>query len=291
MIDEPGVPFHVALRAAIHQRGLTLERLHQRLVEIGTPVSVATLSNWQRGLTRPDNGRSAKAVTALETVLALDEGSLTAMLGGRRARGPRRPSEHDTSLWAIEQIRGELGAPADNPADAVVVNEELVVGPGVGQWELRLQARVRSRENALARWFYFYTEEDGALPTVHGSPLTRVGRVVTDESVNTIAVELLFVRPLTRGEMYPLEFTLACPSGGAVPSLHGRWVVPGCAALSMTARFEGDYRPRAAYQVTQLDQTAPIVDVAELPLLDGRATHVTLRDPEAAFHGIRWDWP
>src|SRR5690348_12171833 len=117
MKDETGKPFHVALRSAIHHRGLTLERLHQRLIEVGSPVSIATLSNWQRGLTRPDNARSAQAVTALEKVLELEAGSLTALLGGRRARGPRRPSEHDTSLWAIEQIRGELDAPADNPAD------------------------------------------------------------------------------------------------------------------------------------------------------------------------------
>ena len=289
--DAARAPFHIELRAAVHRNGLTLERLHQRLADLGAPVSVATLSNWQRGVSRPDSGRSTQAVAALEKVLSLEPGTLTGLLGERRARGPRRTSDHDSSLWAYEQLRMALGAPSDNPADPIVVIEELVIGPERGAWELCSQAVVRSRVNGLARWYYYYTEEEGALPTVRGSVLTEVGRVITDDSINTVAAEFLFPQPLMRGETYPLEYYLDCPSGGAVPSLHGRWMLPGCSVLSMTVVFRGAYRPSSAHQITQLDQTAPVLDVTELPLLGGHTAHFVLRDAEPTFHGIRWEWP
>jgi hypothetical protein len=285
----PAEPFHVVLRTAIHDRGLTLDRLHRRLVELGAPVSVATLSNWQRGLSRPDSPRSAQAVGALESVLGLTAGTLSALVGARRARGPRRPSDHDTSLWAFDQVRAEIDAPADIPCDSIAIREELVLGPARGQWELRVQASIRARENHLDRWVYYYEVEEGALPEVRCGPLLRLGRVATDEQLRTIAAEFLLSRSLARGETYPIDIVLTCARDGVEPTLHGRWLTWGCGTLAITVRFTGRRRPLAAYQISQLDQTVPMSDVAELPVVAGTAAHLCLRDVEPGFHGIRWE--
>lgn len=73
--------FDGALRAAIQARGLSLERLHVRLAERGIHVSVASLSNWQRGSSRPERSRSLSAVRELEGILEVPPDSLSA-LGG-----------------------------------------------------------------------------------------------------------------------------------------------------------------------------------------------------------------
>ncbi|TMR02239.1 transcriptional regulator [Actinomadura soli] len=65
----PTGPFDQALKAAIGASGLSLEALSRRLKALGSPVSVACLSHWQRGRNRPERADSLKAVRALEEIL------------------------------------------------------------------------------------------------------------------------------------------------------------------------------------------------------------------------------
>jgi transcriptional regulator with XRE-family HTH domain len=71
------VEFAGALRQAIQSSGLTLERIRHRLGRRGLAVSVATLSYWQRGRSRP---RSRTVVVALEEILQVPSGALTELL-------------------------------------------------------------------------------------------------------------------------------------------------------------------------------------------------------------------
>ncbi|XVQ83159.1 hypothetical protein ACQP2K_30595 [Microbispora siamensis] len=107
-------PFHVALRAAVEARGLTLEdRLRHRLEERGLRVGTTSLSYWQQGLRRPERAESLRAVRALEEILALPPRSLTDLLGppmprGRGGDGPGDAAQCRRGLAAGEQDRGEL---------------------------------------------------------------------------------------------------------------------------------------------------------------------------------------
>jgi O-succinylhomoserine sulfhydrylase len=56
--------FDAVLRVAIANRGLSLSRLHARLRDRGLDVSLASLSNWQRGKCRPEPAKSLAAVRA-----------------------------------------------------------------------------------------------------------------------------------------------------------------------------------------------------------------------------------
>jgi hypothetical protein len=85
---------------AIQASGLTLESLRQRLGERGIRVSVATLSYWQAGRSRPERADSIEAVGVLEEILGLRAGGLTELLQPRPSRGqPSSRPVHPNRLW------------------------------------------------------------------------------------------------------------------------------------------------------------------------------------------------
>lgn len=65
-------------RQSLRRSGLSLDRLAARLGERGHQVSRTTLSNWQRGHTRPVRSDSLAAIPDLEQLLGLEPGALRA---------------------------------------------------------------------------------------------------------------------------------------------------------------------------------------------------------------------
>ncbi|GFN04613.1 hypothetical protein Smic_31690 [Streptomyces microflavus] len=95
--------FPTALRDALGRRGLSLERVSERLRARGIGVSQATLSSWQRGRSQPERARSLRAVEVLEEILDLPGGALRSLLGPRRPRGrvaPARARGRPSRCWA-----------------------------------------------------------------------------------------------------------------------------------------------------------------------------------------------
>src|SRR5215218_4557603 len=113
--------FDAMLRLAIANRGLSLSRLHARLRDRGLDVSLASLSNWQRGKCRPEPAKSLAAVTALEEILHVPAGHLVALLGPRRPRGRwvRRPpgvmspDEMGAMQLSIEKLLADIDGAAE----------------------------------------------------------------------------------------------------------------------------------------------------------------------------------
>ncbi|WP_131739984.1 helix-turn-helix domain-containing protein [Actinomadura roseirufa] len=124
--------FAGALRQAIQASGLTLERIRHRLGQRGLTVSVATLSYWQRGRSRP---RSRVVVAALEEILQVATGTLTDLLddpapsapsvrggAGRAglATGPAGPGDRGraaSDLWPDPDQYAYLVAQLDRSGD------------------------------------------------------------------------------------------------------------------------------------------------------------------------------
>src|SRR4051794_22448315 len=80
-------PFPAALHLAIEASGLTLEEIRDWLGERGAHLSIATLSYWRRGRSRPERAASMLAVRLLEELLGLPPNALMSLLGPRRVRG------------------------------------------------------------------------------------------------------------------------------------------------------------------------------------------------------------
>jgi len=276
-------PFHTALGRAITARGLSLDRLRDRLAALGLQVSVSTLSNWQRGVSRPRRPESLRAVAELETVLGLPAGSLSGLLAEPAHRGARRPAlVPGTPAAPATRLRAGLDATAEDGLAVLSVQDDVTVtGDG---WESRARIVVRARRPQVARHVVLYHVGASTLPEIRPGRDCALGRVRTDPGAGLVAAELLF-GPLGRGETLALEYTASSPE----PELHhGRWFRRAGQSYELTVRFTPTAAARRAYRVWRLDSLAPHKDVAPLRLVAGRLAHLVDFDLSPGFHGIRW---
>ncbi|MBY8848551.1 hypothetical protein [Saccharothrix longispora] len=206
-------PFATALRAAITARGLGLDRIQERLRHRGTTISVAALSYWQSGRRRPERRGSLVAVRHLEEVLDVPPGSLTALLGAPRARGRTKRPFHGPSLEEMWPARARLGpllsrvdTDTDEALTRISLHVQVEVAADRGLRTVRTRQVLRANRDGVDRWLTVQdTTENGPAPSIVPLRSCRLGRVARDERTGVVAAELLFDRPLARGETIVVE--------------------------------------------------------------------------------------
>lgn len=218
-------PFADALRAAIRVRGLGLERIRQRLRAHGVPVSLATLSYWQSGRSRPERRDSLAALAQLENVLEVPPGSLAALVGVPRPRGRWLNQAHHApeiaAFWpepghVVEAVR-DVDTRWDDRLTRISQHDIVTVGPDRGEREFVCRQVLRAEADGADRWVVILhiDEHDRALPQVRPLRHCRLGRVVNRPEDGLVVAELLFDRTLTRGETVITEHALVnrapCP--------------------------------------------------------------------------------
>jgi hypothetical protein len=274
------MPFHTALRLAIADRGLALNRLSDRLAERGVRLSVSTLSNWQRGVSRPERTESLRALSTLEEVLSLEAGSLAGLV----PRGRRRELGPGTSRQCADRLRAELDARNQGELTVLSIQDDIVVGLPADTWEAQHRIVARAEENGVARRVILFHAHGSPLPDVQAGAGCDLGRVVCDEDAGLIAAEIQFPA-LAHGETYPILFSLR---GRRHSTYHGRWIRTGH-RYELTVAFQAGIKVQAAHRIWRMETLSPHKDVAELRLIGGALAHLV--DPEASpgFHGIRWE--
>jgi len=110
--------FAAALRLAISERGISLGRLREQLLDDGNPVSMATLSYWRSGDRQPEGAQSLSVVEGIEDRLGLARGHLVGLLGPSPRVGivapPRIPfDEGRVNREAEETLAALQAAPQD----------------------------------------------------------------------------------------------------------------------------------------------------------------------------------
>ncbi|KAA2261974.1 helix-turn-helix transcriptional regulator [Solihabitans fulvus] len=213
-------PFPDALRAAIEAKGLSLQRIQQRLSAKGAPISIAALSYWQSGRRRPERQESLAALRHLEDVLDVPAGALGALLGPPRPRGrgygPSAvlPIE---ALWHSNERLAELLAKVDTSSDALLSrisqHDRVEIAENGGHRSLRVRQVLRAERDGADRWVLVYdgAPRGGPLPQVRALRSARLGQVLADESSGVLVAELMFAVPLARGETVVMEYELAYP--------------------------------------------------------------------------------
>ncbi|QKW07558.1 hypothetical protein HUT18_15405 [Streptomyces sp. NA04227] len=281
-------PFHTALRAAIAARGLSLERLRDRLAARGHAVSVSTLSNWQRGVGRPRRPESLRAVAALESLLALPEGTLVRLLREPAPRGRGGGFSPGTPRPAARRLRAALGAPEDPGVDLLAFQDDVTV-TGAG-WVVRARIVLRARRPGVDRYAVLLHTHSGALPDIRPGRDCVLGRGATDPESALTGTELLFPA-LCPGETFPLEYEVRA----RLPEpYYGRWFPAAGARLELTLRFAPEAAAREAHRIWRLDAHSTHKDLERLrllPLLDvpgGSLVHLADSDVVPGFHGVRW---
>ncbi|GAQ56221.1 hypothetical protein [Streptomyces acidiscabies] len=206
-------PFHEELRAAIAASGLSLDRIHERLRLRGVPVSAATLSSWQSGRHQPERRRSLSALAVLEDVLSLPPASLSARLAPPRPRGRWLPPGDGLPAldraWPLGGARGAVDVRWDSSLTRLSCHNRAEVD---GQRRLRsLSSRrlLRAEADGADRWIALYRlDSPGPLPRIRLAEPLRLGTVVELPEEGLVVAEMLFERPLARGETVIVDYTV-----------------------------------------------------------------------------------
>lgn len=275
--------FHSRLRSAVEERGLSLERIRDRLAEHGVSVSVSTLSNWQRGASRP-GGDPRRVVSALETVLRVDDGALSRLLDGDgRVPGRRRFLGPGASAERVRVLRNRLGA-TEPGLSVVSVADEAVIAERGRIRLMRSRLVVRADRPDANRYVVFFHVNHRILPMLRATKGCQVGRTSLDPDAGLLAAELRFA-PLVRGETCPIEYQVVWTEADVY---YGRWIRAAGARYELTVWFEPEASVRSAHRIWRADPRSPHKDVCEVRLIGGEMAHVIDDDPNLGFHGIRW---
>ena len=220
-------PFADALRAAIRDSGLSLDRVRDRLWQRDVTVSLATLSYWQSGRSRPERSVSLQALRVLEDVLGLDGGALSVLLEPPRPRGRRTEPERIAvdALWpdqsdSVRRALRHVDARWDTSLIRLSQHDRIEIDADGGEPRVWVRQVLRATEAGPDRWVLLHhlDEHDRALPQVRPLRGCRLGAVYTEPAAGLLAAELLFPRPLARGEAVLTEHLLLnaapCPQDG-----------------------------------------------------------------------------
>ncbi|GAA1337043.1 XRE family transcriptional regulator [Saccharothrix algeriensis] len=291
--------FASALRAAIAERGLGLERIREHLAQHGVKVSLATLSYWQSGRSRPERRSSLAAIGHLEEILALPSGYLAGLLGPPRPRGrwlkraadqplPMSPEwpDPDEVDWAIRQV----DAGRDGRLTRLSQHDVVTVGPDRGERVTRSRHVLRAEVDGADRWVVVVHVDHPARP----APLVRalrhctVGRSVAHPAAGLVVAELLFDRPLCRGEGIVVEHELVNRPPYPPAADCGRRFRAPVREYALEIEFDPLARPVECEQYHVTDTGGEVARRVEVDA-GGTLLGVAL-DFGPGRYGFRWKW-
>lgn len=295
-VNEPTAPppgFADVLRTAVEERGLGLDRLREHLEQRGVSISVATLSYWQTGRSRPERRSSLEALPHLEEVLGLPHGSLHEPLTVPAQRRRRRPVQDLEAVWPEESrtaVLSRLDTRWDAELDRVSVHDRLWVGPDGRQQSLVVRQVLRARTEGPDRCVVMHCQDDVAvgLPAIRALRGCTPGRTAEDAATGVVATELLFGRALRPGQTVVIEYeTVPSDVGPHEPGYSRRLRLPATEYL-LEVHFSADAVP-ACVEAVRSDGTA-----AALEPDPEHGVHLVV-GPERAgsvpgSFGIRWAW-
>jgi len=291
-------PFHEALRAAIAASGLSLDRIRERLRRQGSTVSAATLSSWQSGRYQPERAGSLDALAVLEGVLRLSPGALASRLGPPRPRGrwlppaPGRPGLAD--VWSgrcdIDGALSRVDTRWDRALTRISCHIRLELdelGQEKSAWCRQL---LRAESDGPDRWVtVFQLDHPGPLPRLVTTAPFRVGRVIEAPLDRLLVAEVLFDRPLARGETVIVEYTLEhraplSNSNRVECTLH----LP-VREYVLEVRFDPAAVPANCYSFRSAELDSPAQERLLRPDTAASVHAVALAAGPCRF-GIRWEW-
>lgn len=289
-----GDEFAAALRAAIAARGLALERIRYRLGQRGHDISVATLSYWQSGRSRPERATSLAALGALEEILEVPRGSLAVRLPPPRRRSSRQLRPDPVSLGSLyeqaslmDTMLAELGLSWTDGFDQVAVHDTIEIRADRTVASHRVMALIRAARDRLDRIPVGQMEDDPHVqPYLIAARNCRVGRMLEVPGVPAIVGELILDRPLRAGEAVAVEYYNMAVGQRKPSSWWGRGVLKQQRELHVELSFDPEAIPVSAECFTVLDG---IEQVSPLVLAGNRLSLLEIDFGPGNF-GVRWFW-
>jgi hypothetical protein len=293
-------PFPEALRAAVAASGLSLDRIQDRLIRRGRTVSVATLSSWQSGRYRPERATSLAVLASLEEVLGLAPESLSALLGPPRPRGRRLPAASDdrglaATFAAVTDIGSALrqvDARWDESLTRLSTHCRLELDEHGRERSLHSRLLIRAECDGPDRWITGFQREDpGPAPRLRVAAPHRVGRVVENRGSGLLVAEVLFDRPLRRGDVIILEYTHEHRSPRPCSTVMQTTLHVPVREYVMEVRFDPAALPESchSFRTADLDEASRPQERLLRPDAVGSVLAVALSAGPCRL-GVRWDW-
>ncbi|ACU35663.1 hypothetical protein KCV87_11590 [Actinosynnema pretiosum subsp. pretiosum] len=300
-----GDPFACALRTAIRAKGLSLERIQHRLRGRGSTVSIAALSYWQSGRRRPERPDSLTALAHLEEILDLGEGALRSLLGPPRPRGKARPRPVPASSplgWVADasasepmaELLADVDTSSDHDLTRLSLRDQVELAMDGSTRRVRSRQVLRAERGGVDRVLLGY---DTRLP---GDPLPVIGtlrgcslgRVATDPRNGLMIAELLFDRPLRRGERTAVEYELiyVAPHHPTFDNTHTRRFRHTVKEYVLEVRYDSRCRPARCEQFTSGLTDVEPAEVRETPVDAWGYAYAVAVDFGPGVVGLRWEW-
>lgn len=282
-------PFAVRLRLAMQNSQLTLEQLSARLGELGTPVTMASLSYWSSGRSVPTRRLSLRAVEHLESLLALQQGWLVGALPTTGAGwDPMAMVPHNARLLAALD---ELGLDMRLRASTQLARDRLQITPGARTHDLNQLVRVEA--DSLSRVPLLVAMEEGQhLVELTGLAGTRVERMVelapeSADEVTIMIARLVLSKELVRGDWFDYGYRYRIESAQDFPA-EASLARPARTPLLVQEVVFGDELPSRVEYVWRPFQSATDADSVVTQLATGRSVQFAQRDAPAGVHALRW---
>lgn len=275
--------FATALRAAIAASGLSLDEVRTRLMAHDVRVSIASLSYWQSGRSRPHRAASLAALGPLEEVLGIPRGHLVSRV---RPPTPRASDWTDTHPGPLAEEAMRLLGAGEHPVVRRRSIHDRIELDAAGRHRVHrvrcVVTAVADRVAAVPVWTGRQGWHAGA--HVRGVVNCRVGRAVPMPASGGLAAEMVLDHPLQVGESALFEYE--------VTTVGDR---PWTGYTRLLDELVREYVVEVAY-----DPAAPPTAAEAISVVDGRehVTPVRVAAPLAVVvleappgrHGLRWTW-
>lgn len=270
--------FETLLSEAMDRRGLSLGRIRYHLRLRGHDLSVATLSYWRRGLSRPTRLRSLAAVEALEEVLDLRHGELTGALVERiRPEGPGAPGE--------EALVESLGLSWDDGLVRTSVQDSVVLDAEGRPSTYRLRETAVAQRSGIDRYPVAIWQDDALV----GVQITAGDNCVLGRLRRTgkaVLAEILLPRALGTGESWTTDVSVTHGDRAAPMECWGRCVTTRTRLVHFTIHFSPARLPMSAAAVTEVKGVTTRVPL----VITGSSLELHLQDFGPGEARINWSW-
>jgi hypothetical protein len=282
-------PFHAAFRAAVHARGLSLDRLRSRLVHRDLPVALSSLSDWQHGRRRPAGERSRAAVRALEEILGVPAGALIRLLDEATGPGGGLDDNEGPLGELLDQLPGSRTVHA---FDVLSEHDKVVIDARRRTARLWSRTAVRARTGGIDRFHLRYFGDAGCdIERVHVDAVEncRLGQVLRHPA-GVLVAELLFGEPLEAGQTWVLENRVRDGTGAPSTEYAHGFREDGYQYV-MEVRFDPAALPVECHAFAQSDLHDVRHRTGALTLNHHHGVHLFANGPRGGLLGIGWSWP
>ncbi|QNE23177.1 XRE family transcriptional regulator [Kribbella qitaiheensis] len=262
----------------------------------GVSVSLATLSYWQSGRSRPERRESMTAVELLEGVLELPAGRLIASLGPPRRRGrwlstvPVSPEV--AAFWprpdAVEDAVSEVDIRWDERLTRISQHDRVFVSADGGERSYHSRQVLRAEADGPDRWVVIMhlDEHDRPLPTIRPLRHCRLGRTVLRPADGLLVAELMFDRPLRKGETVITEHELENSAPYPPADNYERKFRLPVREFVLEICFDPARLPVSCVRYSRLDAADEIAQQVE----PSGSVHGVALNFGPGRYGFRWDW-